>query len=756
MGKSVHIISRHESINKKYNTQKVQLQVRIKRAIKKKQQTPDDVYRWYIKCFDEILKSVTREFNDNDYIGVKIGITGDKTIEPIGLSFRLISSLSGEIITDLLTLIQQSNDSFNHSDSLGIEFTIIKTPSGTGGQRVLLRKLNSNNLMKHKSKSLIVPKSTIENDGKCLPRSLIIAIANANHVDRNEMQRLLRKNSKRLETETNKLIKKCKIKINEEGCFLNDLVKVSKLFPQYQIIVYDSLSDHRSILYKSGRAEKTINLLHIERHFIAIKTVKGLFGFKYQCSDCSGLYNNIKKHKCAARCNYCRALGICRPVPTMLQCEQCNRSFRGPDCFMRHKKNKICKTLSICTDCVKFIDLRENNQIHVCSNKYCNICKKTVDCDHQCYIQPYTKKPPAQFCIIYFDLECTQNSPSVYSATGFSHKPILCIAQQICHLCFNNNDSSINCSNCKQREHIFEKENCVSDFVDFCEVYRPYARGNVSVIAHNFKSYDGHFIISELMCRNKTLNPIMNGLKILTILYDNHIRFIDSINFIPMALKKFPKAFGLPDIEKGFYPHLFNTQENYNYIGRLPDSSYFFENSIHNLDRLDFDIWYGKKFLAQETFDNRMEMIKYCRIDVELLRRGCTTFMNDFLKLTNFNPFLQAITLAQTVMCVYRKNFMPRNQLGIIPQNNYSLNINQSFIGQMWLIFQNKDAQGSISFDVRLKPTNLLVDGYDATTRTVYEFQVRKKQNTSFHSILTMSFYTGLLYTWSRLFEESR
>jgi hypothetical protein len=36
-----------------------------------------------------------------------------------------------------------------------------------------------------------------------------------------------------------------------------------------------------------------------------------------------------------------------------------------------------------------------------------------------------------------------------------------------------------------------------------------------------------------------------------------NIRFIDSVNFIPMALADMPKAFGETELEKGFFPHLF-------------------------------------------------------------------------------------------------------------------------------------------------------------------------------------------------------
>ena len=58
----------------------------------------------------------------------------------------------------------------------------------------------------------------------------------------------------------------------------------------------------------------------------------------------------------------------------------------------------------------------------------------------------------------------------------------------------------------------------------------------------------------------------MGGIKIYKIVYDKYINFIDSLNFLPMPLSKFASTFGLENLEKGFYPHLFSTIENYNYI----------------------------------------------------------------------------------------------------------------------------------------------------------------------------------------------
>ena len=41
-----------------------------------------------------------------------------------------------------------------------------------------------------------------------------------------------------------------------------------------------------------------------------------------------------------------------------------------------------------------------------------------------------------------------------------------------------------------------------------------------------------------------------------------NIRFLDSLNFLSMPLAQLPKSFGLEELEKGFFPHFFNTKEN--------------------------------------------------------------------------------------------------------------------------------------------------------------------------------------------------
>ena len=53
-----------------------------------------------------------------------------------------------------------------------------------------------------------------------------------------------------------------------------------------------------------------------------------------------------------------------------------------------------------------------------------------------------------------------------------------------------------------------------------------------------------------------------------------HLVFLDSVSFLPCALRKLPEAFGL-QVTKSWYPHCINTEENLDYVGPMPDISYY-------------------------------------------------------------------------------------------------------------------------------------------------------------------------------------
>ena len=56
--------------------------------------------------------------------------------------------------------------------------------------------------------------------------------------------------------------------------------------------------------------------------------------------------------------------------------------------------------------------------------------------------------------------------------------------------------------------------------------------------------------------------------------------FLDSVSFLPCSLRKLPEAFVLT-ARKSWYPHYFNTEENQDYVGTIPDVSYYGVNEMN-------------------------------------------------------------------------------------------------------------------------------------------------------------------------------
>jgi len=109
---------------------------------------------------------------------------------------------------------------------------------------------------------------------------------------------------------------------------------------------------------------------------------------------------------------------------------------------------------------------------------------------------------------------------------------------------------------------------------------------------------------------------IMSGLKIMC-MKTEHLVFLESVSFLPCALRKLPEAFGL-SASKSWYPHYFNTQENLNYIGPIPDMAYYGVDEMREEERKEFLVWYESQ--RSENFDNRHILESSCGNDVTVLR----------------------------------------------------------------------------------------------------------------------------------------
>jgi len=166
---------------------------------------------------------------------------------------------------------------------------------------------------------------------------------------------------------------------------------------------------------------------------------------------------------------------------------------------------------------------------------------------------------------IFYDFVTTQNM--MYSDTAKEHVPNLVCVQQFCARCEEIDD----CDRCGRRSHSFYNDP-VGDLLSYLCEPRPWA-SKIVAIAHNAKAFDLHFILNRAIMLKWKPELITNGLKIISMNME-HLVFLDSVSFLPCAFRKLPEAFGL-QATKSWYPHYFNTGENLDYIGTMPDIAYY-------------------------------------------------------------------------------------------------------------------------------------------------------------------------------------
>lgn len=158
-------------------------------------------------------------------------------------------------------------------------------------------------------------------------------------------------------------------------------------------------------------------------------------------------------------------------------------------------------------------------------------CLEQAISGHLCYI-PHLSQPELSNNYIIYDFECTQE-------TGI-HIPNYIYVM----------------GTAEGATWEFKCKGCLTDIIttfispDFKEF---------TFLSHNAKGYDSYFILNQLVKEKMEVNHIVQGGKLMCVTVKKlKIRFIDSLNFLPMKLGKLPKALGFEGC-KGYFPHFFLT-----------------------------------------------------------------------------------------------------------------------------------------------------------------------------------------------------
>jgi hypothetical protein len=244
-------------------------------------------------------------------------------------------------------------------------------------------------------------------------------------------------------------------------------------------------------------------------------------------------------------------------------------------------------------------------------------------------------------------------------------------------------------------------------------VFELIGRGfKVLLIGHNAGFYDGHFLLKYIFSNPTIFHEIpkliTRGNKIYVI-QTKSFKVIDSLNYFSTALSKLPTMFGFQE-QKGFFPYLFNTNENLTYIGCIPDKKFFMPSGMKPNEKREFDEWWDNFYNSNIPY------------------KACVNFYQNFKSTFGFNVFEQSLTIAAACNKIFRSNFLRKDSIGVIPLNGYRMRENQSVVALKWLY--TEEVRRGITIEHagngrEKKVDNYHVDGYykDPFTHQEYIFE---------------------------------
>ena len=652
--------------------------------------------------FHHLLDDVTTGMNPNDQ--VRFVLRSDQLQTPISIPFLPLEKLTTEKVLSYVEKVVQSNEEFRLNNTVTIDIIHVQMPQGSGRSKVKRTTYDIGEYLK-KKKSVI----PINNkDDFCLARALAVSIARIEKDPRYVQIRDSRRGHIQLDRALD-LHQAANVPLRP--CGLNEVKLFQQHLTNYQIIVVSG--DHNNaIIYPpepptNPNPEKSIYLYFYANHFDVITSLPGFLSKSYFCHRCHKPYDHTTDHMCADTCRSCGGFG-CQYKDGGITCNECDRLFKNRACYDNHKQpingggRSVCEVIRKCPKCGKAMDVRKlNSKGHKCG-KECPTCKvilKQEDTDHLCYMQQEEHKEESCYNhLLFFDFEATQEH-------GIHH-PNLCVVYDE-----------------EKQVALFQGQDTVKEFCQW--LLTPQHKGCI-VIAHNFQGYDSYFIIKHLNENAIPYKIVYRGAKCLSMTISMlDIKFIDSLNFIPMGLAKFPKTFAQPELCKGYFPHLFNKDANQNYVGPIPCQDDYGVNFMKPAEREAFMTWHQEQVENNYVFDFRKEIIKYCRSDVDILAKCCLLYREMFKNETGIDPFDKALTIASYCHQVYRTNFLQKDTVAILSSGR-QLKAKQSAEALKWLSYTAEKEDIHIQHvknggEKRVDRYSL--DGYCQETNTAYEYQ---------------------------------
>ena len=583
------------------------------------------------------LSNLVKDLNDNDKVRVILTNSsgGASTAYMFVKDFKdtYFNNENGVYQFNFEDLINESNSEFQLDDDTQVSIAVSKNPGFSGGRGTTI-----NNKRDMFSKKSILKINN--NDDLCLGRCIVCELSDRDNHPQKKQIRMGRK----IQTElTHKLYEEAGV---DKSISTLESIKQFEKHLDISITIIDG-DQYNNVIYPDINSEDyevkstNIYLYKTQNHYDLInsKKIAGFFGKSNFCDKCKKTYTT-NNHKCKYKCNICSSYECdsCDIDFKKLKyedwknCGDCCRNFPSLICFNNHitpnkSGDSMCDKVWKCQDCKKILSKKDfPMETHKCGDFYCGNCKQVVDKDHKCYMFP-KKINPHSDKYVYFDFECDIVSSN-------EHIPNFCVAQY--HTSPNN--------------YIF------NTCEEFCEWVFNEKHDNYTFIAHNGRGYDFQLIMRWIY-KHTTFKPftIYAGSKIMTFSVSGQydIRFVDSLNFLTMRLEDMPSTFGFKELKKGFYPYWFNSSENWNYVGELPDKRFYKPNSMSVGKRKEFNEWYDKLKSEGFVYNHAIETRDYCISDVDILKQSCVLFRQLYIDIADIDPFTYT-TIASVCMAIFK------------------------------------------------------------------------------------------------------
>lgn len=379
----------------------------------------------------------------------------------------------------------------------------------------------------------------------------------------------------------------------------------------------------------------------------------------------------------------------------------------------------------------------DSGTTHVCGKFNCHKCKEQYeDNPHHCCMKPLNFEKLVEEdgklkILVAFDIETASVSVNPGKPNSFRQDAVLLIAHVICDHCWDGateTKTHESCPICGKKEHIFIGSQCVANFnnlvLNNLSSVAEKHKGKVHVYAHNLAGFDGRFVLRDIINRKLSdVKIVMAGSKLLKIGLSN-VRYTDSLSFFQQPLSSLPKSFNFKEKAKGFFPHKFTSEDNWDYRGAIPKEHFYQPSSMKPGQSKIFYDWHKSEHKrlteAKEEWVFKDEILKYCRSDVDILLTAIQKFKKEFKNITGLDPTTRNFTLASVGLETYRALDLKKKQVGITPIADYGANRKNSVVATAWLDTVEKEENIVITREKRIGPH--YVDGFCASTNTVYEF----------------------------------